>query len=212
MANADATSNANETTSRPMINIPPKTLDLRQSEVRGHRVGGAQPVAVGPVVGDVIAVFDDQELHRPGDLGGDPLRILPRDQAILLAGDEEERAFDLLRRVLQREGARVLARFVHRAQVASHAEGLARELRQGVENRAPVVRTRETNARTNALLVSGGARRVIAADADTTEADARCIEIAAAGGPIDDRCRRDFVVAANRKAVFGFALTRTVDQ
>ncbi len=104
------------------------------------------------------------------------------------------------------------ARFVHRAQVASHAEGFARELRQGVENRAPIVRTRETNARTNALLVSGGARAVIAAEADTPEADARCIEIAAAGDPIDDRCRRDFVVAANRKAVFGFALTRTVDQ
>src|SRR5260221_5354937 len=212
MANADAASNANETTSRPMTNIPPETLDLRQSELRGHPIGAAQPIAVGPVVGEVIAVRDDEQLDRYLDLRGDPLRILPRDQAVLLAGDEEERAFDLLRRVLQREGARMRARFVHRAQVASHAEGFARELRQGVENRAPIVRTRETNARTNALLVGHAACAVIAAEADTPKADARCIEIAAAGDPIDDRCRRDFVVAANRKAVFGFALTRTVDQ
>src|ERR1700693_2044175 len=57
---------------------------FRQSQLRRHPVGGAQPIAIGAVVGDVVAVFDHQQLDRTLRLRGDALRILPRHESILL--------------------------------------------------------------------------------------------------------------------------------
>ena len=55
----------------------------------------------------------------------------------------------------------------------------SRVSRQAVEELAPVIRSGERDARFHALLERGGARRVVAAEGDAPEADARGVEVAA---------------------------------
>ena len=50
----------------------------------------------------MIAVFDHYQFDRTRRLPRDPLGVLPRDQAVLLAGDEIERALDLPRDAVHR--------------------------------------------------------------------------------------------------------------
>src|SRR5689334_8197774 len=89
------------------IDVPSVRLLSRQAELLRHPVGAAAPIAVWPIIRDMVAVVDHEELDRPLRVGGDALRVLPRNEPILLAGDEEERAFDPLRRILERERAGV---------------------------------------------------------------------------------------------------------
>src|SRR4051812_18168587 len=101
-------------------------LRMIDSQPRRHPVRAARTVAVRAIVGDVVAVLDHEELDRPFRVGGDALGMLPRDEAVLLAGDEEKRAFDALRSVLHRERARMLLRVVHGALVAAYAKRFLR--------------------------------------------------------------------------------------
>src|SRR5207248_7103929 len=43
-------------------------------------------------------------------------------------------------------------------------------------------------------------------------ADSLRVQASAAGDPVDNRARRDLVIAANRETIFGFALARPVDE
>ena len=71
-------------------------------------------------------------------------------------------------------------RLLLRGAMAAHAERLARQLRQAVPASFPVIRPAEREAGLDALLERRGARRVIAAEADAPQADARGVEIARA--------------------------------
>src|SRR5258707_15812210 len=99
-------------------------------------------------------------------------------------------------------------RLVLRGAMAAHAKGFARQLRQAVPVSFPVVRPAEREAGLDALLERRRARRVIAAEADAPQADARGVEIAPRHHGIDHRLHGDLVVAADRKIVFALALPR----
>src|ERR1041385_5362458 len=98
-----------------------------------------------------------------------------------------------------------------RGAMAAHAERLAGQLRQRVPAALPVVWTAEGEACLDALLECSRARRVIAAEADTPQADARNAEIAPGLDVIDHRLHGDFIIAADRKVVFALALPRSVE-
>src|SRR5258706_5202301 len=69
-------------------------LCFRQPELRRQPVRSLAAVAVGPVVRIVPAIFHHQELDRPGNALRQPLRVQRRHQAVLAAGDHEDRAGD----------------------------------------------------------------------------------------------------------------------
>src|SRR5947207_12532074 len=82
-----------------------------QSELRREPVRRAAAVTIGTVVGIVPAVLDDHQFDRPRDAACQALGLGGRHQPILPAGDNEDRAFDLARRIHHRERARLLAGF-----------------------------------------------------------------------------------------------------
>ena len=55
--------------------LTPGLLLRGHAELLRHPVGGLRALAVGAVVGDVVAVLDDQELDRPGHLAREPLGV-----------------------------------------------------------------------------------------------------------------------------------------
>src|SRR5665213_2561902 len=63
----------------------------------------------------------------------------------------------------------------------------------------------------DALVEGGGARRVVAAEADAPRANARGVEIAPRGDVVQHRFHRHFVVAADRKVVLRLALAGTLE-
>ncbi len=76
---------------------------------------------------------------------------------------------------------------------------------------APVERAAERQAGLDALVEGGGARRVVAAEADARDGDARGVDVAPRLDEVDHRLDGDLVVAADREVVFGFALARPVE-
>src|SRR5882762_755399 len=155
--NANANSNA-----KTLIGI---LLDFWQSEALGQPVGGATAVAVRTVVGVVAAVLDHQQLDRPGHRFREPLGVRRRHQAVLASGDDEDRAGDVLRRVLQRQFCGISLGFIFIRGMAAQAEGASGELRQPIPDLRPVERARERDAGLEPLLVGRRTRRVVAAEA-----------------------------------------------
>src|SRR6266705_1771062 len=195
-----------------MASSSKKTSDLRQPELSGEPVGRPASIAVGAVVGIVPAVLDDQQLHRTGNALRQPLGVARGHQAILEPGHDEDRAPDLRRRIRHRQGLRVAQRIGLGRAVAAHAERLAGELRQPAPYLVPLERTGERDAGADALLVGGGARRVISAEAHAPHGDLRDGEVGAFFDPVARRAGGALVVAENRDLVLGFALPRSVDR
>src|SRR5262245_4471216 len=176
-----------------------------------HPVGGGGPPAVGAVVGDVIAVLDDQELDRAFHLARQAVGILTRDDAVEPPVHDEGRASDALRDALERQRRGMAPRIVRLGATAADAERLARQLRQAVPRLRPDEGPAQGHARLDALLEGGGARRIVAAEAHTPHADASSIEIAALLHGFDHRRHRDLVVAADGEVVLAFVLARPVE-
>src|SRR5882672_10258793 len=202
--NATANSNANTLTG--------VLLDFWQSEALRQPVGRAAAVAVRTVVGVVAAVLDHQQLDRPGHRFREHLGVRRGHQAVLASGDDEDRAGDVFRRVLQRQCCGISLGFIFIRGMAARPERLARELRQAVPDLRPIEGTRERDAGLEALLVGRGARRVVAAEAHTPDRDSFSIEIIALFDPIHDCARRALVVSADRDLVLRLALPRAVDR
>src|SRR5207302_103782 len=91
--------NANSN-ARTLIGI---VLNFWQPEALRQPVGGAAAVAVRTVVGVVAAVLDHQQLNRSGHRFREHLGVRRRHEPVLASGDDEDRAGNLLRRVLQRQ-------------------------------------------------------------------------------------------------------------
>src|SRR6267143_5905675 len=187
-------------------------LDFWQSEVPRQPVGGAAAVAVRTVVGVVAAVLDHQQLDRPGHRFREHLGVRSRHQAVLAPGDDEDRAGDVLRRVLQRQFCGISLGFIFIRGMAAQAEGASGELRQPIPDLRPIERTRERDAGLEALLVGRGTRRIVAAEAHTPDRDPFSIQIIALFDPIHDGARGALIVAADRDLVLRFALPRPVDR
>src|SRR5205809_496906 len=202
--NANANSNAKSLTGI--------LLDFWQPEALRQPVGRAAAVAVRAVVGVVAAVLDHQQLDRPGHRFRKHLGVRRRHQPVLAPGDDEDRAGDLLCRVLQRQFCGISSCFIFICGMAAHAKGASRELWQPIPDLRPVERTRERDAGLEALLVGRCPRRVVAAEAHAPDRDSFSIEIIALFYPIHDCARRALVVAADRDLVLGFALPRAVDR
>src|SRR6267378_2464546 len=202
----NATANSNAKTLTGVL------LDFWQSEALRQPVGRAAAIAVRTVVGVVAAVLDHQQLDRPGHRFREHLGVRRRHQAVLASGDDEDRAGDVLRRVLQRQFCGISFGFIFIRGMAAQAESASGELWQPVPDLRPVERTRERDAGLEALLVGRGARRVVAAEAHAPDRDSFSIEIIALFDPIHNCARRALVVAADRDLVLGLALPRAVDR
>src|SRR5438034_1286355 len=78
-------------------------LDFWQSEALRQPVGRAAAVAVRTVIRVVAAVLDHQQLNRSGHRFRQHLGVRRRHEPVLASGDDEDRAGNFLRRVLQRQ-------------------------------------------------------------------------------------------------------------
>src|SRR3954463_6875489 len=159
----------------------------------------------------MAAVLDDHQLDRAAHAAREPLGVGRGHEAILAAGDDEDRALDVLRRLHQRELTRIGACLVHGFGMRAHAEGVARELGKTVPDGLPVEGAGERDARLDSLLVGRGARRVVTAQADSPDGDALGIEVAALLDPVAPRLRRALVVTADGDLVLRLALPGSVD-
>src|SRR5436305_6567272 len=106
--------------SRPSSRIRPRASSRRRVISFGlnrklllQPVGGERPVLPRDVVADVVAVVVQHELAARRLLGLAP-GLLPWDQAVVAAGDGEERLVDQLGRVVQVQRGGVLSAFLHR--------------------------------------------------------------------------------------------------
>src|SRR5882762_7097511 len=183
-----------------------------QPELPGKPVGRPTSIAIGAIVGIVPAVLDDQQLHRTRDGLRQPLRMRSRHEPVLAPGPDEDRAGDLRRRLLHRQGRGVLLRVGLAYAMTSHAKRLARQQRQRAPDLLPLERPGERDAGADAPLVCGRARRVVAAEAYAPHRDLRRVEIGALLDPVAHRARGALVVAADRNFVLGFALPGPVDR
>src|SRR2546426_1880198 len=187
-------------------------LDFWQSEALRQPVGRAAAVAVRTVIRVVAAVLDHQQLNRSGHRFREHLGVRRRHEPVLASGDDEDRAGNLLRRVLQRQFCGISFCFILICGMAAHAERASGEFWQPVPDLRPVEGTRERDAGPERLLVGRGTRRVVAAEAHTPDRDSFSIEIIALFDPIHDCARRALVVAADRDLGLGLALPRAVDR
>jgi len=111
-----------------------------------------------------------------------------------------------VRDAFERQRHHILARLLLRLAMAARAERFARQFRQIVPIGAPVERAAERDTGLDAFVESGGARRVVAAEADTPHAEARAVEIAPRADVIEHGLHGHLVVAANREIVLRLAL------
>src|SRR5262249_8739080 len=111
----------------------------------------------------------------------------------------------------ERERRGLAPRLVQRGAPAAHAERLAREIGHARKGFAPVVGAAERKAGLDALVEGGGARRVVPAEADAGDAEARGVEVTPGLDVVDHGLDGDLVVAPDREVVFGFALPGPVE-
>src|SRR4051812_31031226 len=186
-------------------------LNLGQSELRRQPIGAAAAVAIRAIIGVVPAVFHHQELDRPGHALRQALGMRRRNEAVLAAGDDEQRAGDLARGFAQRQRGGLALRLGLRRGVAAHAESVPGQLGKRVPDLRPLERTRQRDAGAEPLLERRGARRIVAAEAHAPHGDALRVEVAPFLDPVHDDGRGALVIAADRNLVFGLALPRAVD-
>src|SRR6267143_4508403 len=143
--NANANSNAKSLTGI--------LLDFWQPEALRQPVGGAAAVAVRTVVGVVAAVLDHQQLDWPGHRFREHLGVRRGHQPVLASGDDEDRAGDVLCRVLQRQFCGISFCFIFICGMAAQTECASGELWQPIPDLRPIKRTRERDAGLEPLLV-----------------------------------------------------------
>src|SRR5436305_15211527 len=147
------------------------------AELLGEPVGGQRPVLVRDVVADVVALLE-QHPRRVGRSLRDPLRLLPRDQAVELAGDHEQRLVDARRAVGQVELCGLLARLLEARRAGVMHDRLARRLRHRVPALAEVERAAYSRDGADPLLVRRRARGVVAAERYACDPDrAEAVEL-----------------------------------
>src|SRR5438309_8553365 len=129
-------------------------LNFWQPEALRQPVGGAAAVAVRTVVRVVAAVLDHQQLDRPGHRFREHLGVRRRHQPVLASGDDEDRAGDLLCRVLQRQFCGISSCFIFICGMAAQAERAWAGLWRPGSDLPPGARTREPHAALEPCLVS----------------------------------------------------------
>src|SRR5882724_1784484 len=118
-----------------------------QTELLRHPVGRERTPAPGPVIGNVIAVLDVQQLDRTRDLVSEALGVAPVHQSVLLAHQNEKRTLDLSRNApLERQGGTVVLGFGLSDAMTSDAKSLSRKLGQVVPDVLEVIGTGKSNA------------------------------------------------------------------
>src|SRR6266853_2588199 len=160
-----------------MVSSPVRPSNPGQAQLPGEPVGRPASIAIGAVVGIVPAVRDDQQLYRTGDALRQPLGVRRRHQTVLAPGHDEDRAGDFRRGLLHRQGRGVLQRVGLACTMAAHAEGLARQHRQGAPDFLPLERPGERDAGLDAFFIGGRARSIVAAEAHAPHGDLRRVEI-----------------------------------
>src|SRR5258706_7699560 len=195
-----------------MVSSPFRPSDPGQPKLPGEPVGRPAAVTVRTIVGVVTAVLDDQEFHRAGDGPGQPLGVRRRHQPVLPPGYDENGTGNSSSSVSHRQRRRVLQGLGLARAVAAHAESLPGQTRQRGPDLLPLEWAGERDAGADALLISGRARRVVAAAAHAPHGDLRRIAVGAPFDPIAERTRGAFVVAADGNVVLRLALPRPVDR
>src|SRR5215470_13349052 len=132
-----------------------------------HPIGALRTPAVAAIVGHVAAVRDHQEFHWTFGFSREPLGVLPRYDAILLSGYDEQRAGDAACNSLERKRCGVAFGVLLSGAMATRPERLPRELGQSVPCVQQVERPRQRDAGLYSLFKCRSARRVIAAEAHT---------------------------------------------
>ena len=59
----------------------------------------------------MTGVFEGQKRHRPGCAVGDAARVIPRNDTVLLTGNDEDRTFDILNDAVERQRRSLFLRF-----------------------------------------------------------------------------------------------------
>src|SRR5215213_2604758 len=111
----------------------------------------------------------------------------------------------------QRHSRTDFSGFLQRFAVRAGAESLDIDDRPAFEPRLALICAGKRDARFDALLESGGTRRVIAPERNAPDADAVHVDVAARREVVDHGSNRFFIFGADRKLVFGFALSRPVE-
>src|SRR6266446_2225873 len=135
-----------------------------------------------------------------------------RSEAVLGAGDDIDRAADVLRALREREAQRDLAGFLEVRALRAHAESLDVHLRAAGEIGRALERPRERDAGLDAFLERCGARRVVAAERYAPDAGARVVDVGARLEEIEHRFRGLLVFRTEREVVLGLALARPVER
>jgi hypothetical protein len=152
-----------------------------------------------------------QELADVGRLPVQPFGLLPGNQPILLASDDEQGTADLGRPPLHRQLERQGAAFLLIGRSGTHHERLTGQRRQRVPVLAEAVGTAQGDARLDAVVPAGDARRVVATQADPPDADAFGIDVSAGHERIHEGPARHLPVRSYRQVVLGLPLPRPVD-
>src|ERR1051326_8606420 len=101
-----------------------------------------------------------------------------RRQAVARAGDDVDRAGDVLRHALERHAQRHLAGLLEVRALRAHAEGLDVDRRPALEAVRAGVGSRERHAGLGAALERRAARRVIAPERYAPDAGAPWVDVA----------------------------------
>src|SRR5918999_2001422 len=179
-------------------------------ELLRHPIRTAIAVLVGDVDTPVVTVLQEQEFGT-GNLVDEPLRVLPRNQTIELAGDDLQRARDGLSASLEVQRQALGACVPFRGRLRSERERVARQLRQLVPEGAEVVRPCERDARADIAQAARHARGVVAAEADAPETDSIPLDSGPPCDVVDDRGARHLSVASDREVVLRLSLPGAIN-
>src|SRR6266853_2936984 len=103
-------------------NLRATNATTKSGETLRHPIGAVRTPAVVAIVGDVAAVLDDQQLDRTLGFTREPLCVLPRHHAILLAGNDEQRARDAVRNALEGKRRGIALGLLLGGAMAAHPE------------------------------------------------------------------------------------------
>src|SRR5215468_11513417 len=142
------------------------TAAIRKSdEFLRHPVGTLGTPSIGTVVSDMSAVRYNHKLHGTACFFRKAFGILPRNDAVLLSGHDEQWAGDAVCDSFQRKRRRVSPGILGGGAVAAHSKSLSRKLRQKFPRVRQVERPRQRDAGLHAFFERRRAWRVVTAQA-----------------------------------------------
>src|SRR2546428_2790156 len=179
--------------------------------MRRHPISHRRAVFVGNVVADVVPLGVEQQ-RRVRRFADDPLRLLRREEPILAAVDDEQRARDVLQDTAERKRLRSVEglSLVTRLRVKDIAAfGQRVELRPTLRE---VVRSRQSHEGEKSLLLRGGTRPIDAAHADPHQAHVIEVEAEVRGREmVEQGCDDSRPVRADRESRCVLTLAWTID-